>query len=297
MGTGAGGGSSWRAAAQPPDRTDTDPVTASLDTGDPGLLAAGEAAFPGFHLRAVTRTASTQDLALAAARGGAGAGWCVVAEEQTAGRGRQGRTWAASPGQALLVSLLLPATPTGGWPALAAGLAVAEAVEAVSPSPPLPRLLLKWPNDVLARRRDGSLGKLAGILVEAASGPGGLIAVGVGMNVAVDSFPEGAAGVSLTDLMTPHPPPRREALLAALLTATARWWRLLASGSVAAVATAWTGRAAGLGEAVTADAPQGRIEGVARGLDGDGALLVQTSGGVVRLFAGDVHLMPRHAGP
>src|SRR4029077_11403993 len=85
--------------------------------------AAGQAAFPGFRLRRLARTASTQDVVRAAARAGAQPGHCVVAAEQTAGRGRQGRTWSVPPGSALLMSILVrPASP-GGVP-LVAGLAV-----------------------------------------------------------------------------------------------------------------------------------------------------------------------------
>jgi BirA family biotin operon repressor/biotin-[acetyl-CoA-carboxylase] ligase len=263
---------------------------AAFDAADPALLQAGGQAFAGFRLQLVARTPSTQELALRAARAGAQPGWCAVAEEQTAGRGRQGRIWSAPPGAALLVSMLVPAAGVPGWPALAAGLAVIEAIDMSVGSRRL-GLGLKWPNDVLAGGKAG--GKLAGVLIETAATRQGAAALvlGVGINVSVGGFPEGVAGASLHRLVHPDPPPRREALLAALLTTTAWWWGELASAGPAAVAAAWRERALGLDGPLVAETPQGRVEGVARGLDGDGALLVETAHGLTRLLAGDVHLL------
>lgn len=263
-----------------------------FDPTDPELLRAARAAFPGFVCRAVARTPSTQELALAAARAGGAPGWCAVAEEQTRGRGRQGRRWLAAPGSALLVSVVVPAV-AGGWTALACGIALAEALEATAPELG-GRLALKWPNDLLAGD-----GKLAGLLLEL---PGGrraapVAVLGVGLNVHSDGLPESGPGLrpaSLDLLCAPRRPPKREAILAALLTATGRRLERLSTGgdaAVAEVAAAWRGRAVGLGAAVVVETPQGRLTGVARDLDADGALLVDTPSGTHRLVAGDVHLL------
>jgi BirA family biotin operon repressor/biotin-[acetyl-CoA-carboxylase] ligase len=267
---------------------------ASFNAADAALLHAGRGAFPDFRLELVARTPTTQALAMRAARAGASTGWCAVAEEQTAGRGRQGRAWSAPPGAALLTSVLVPAVGTGGWPALAAGLAVAEAIDATAGRARL-SVGLKWPNDVLAGGRGG--GKLAGVLIEAAAASGArrLLVLGVGINVSVAAFPAGVRGASLHRLLHPDPPPRREALLAALLTAIARWWAVLGGDGRAAVSAAWRERAVGLDEPVVAQTHQGRVEGIARGLDDDGALLVETAAGTTRLLAGDVHLLARAA--
>lgn len=262
-----------------------------FDATDADLLRAGRAAFPGFRLELVARTPSTQELAMRAAHAGAGAGWCAVAEEQTAGRGRQARTWSAPARTALLTSLLVPDAGPGGWAALAAGLAVAEAVDATVGVGRLD-LGLKWPNDVLVRGEGG--GKIAGVLIERVAGgaePEPALVLGIGINVRVDEFPLDARGASLHRLLHPEEPPRREALLAALLIAAARWWSVLAAADHAAVSAAWQQRALGLNEPVVADTPSGRLEGVARGLDTDGGLLVETARGTVRLVAGDVHLV------
>jgi len=257
----------------------------SFDDRDPGLLAAGQEAFAGFSLRCVARTASTQELVRAAARGGAATGFCAVAEEQTAGRGRQGRHWVAPAGAALLCSVLIR---TGGrleWLPLAAGVAVAEAVATVCPVAPR----LRWPNDVMA---PGG-GKLGGILAEvepAAPGGGTAVAVGIGINVSVDGFPQGIDGASLHRLC-PAEPPRREALLGALLLRLSSWLDVLELRGTDAVAAAWTALAIGLGDPLRAETPTGAVVGHALGLDADGALVVVTDfGEQVRLVAADVHL-------
>jgi BirA family biotin operon repressor/biotin-[acetyl-CoA-carboxylase] ligase len=257
-----------------------------FDLADAELRRAGREAFgDGFLVRFVSRTASTQELAAAAARAGDAPGRCVVADEQTAGRGRLGRRWVAPPGSALLVSIVLrPAGPLG-WVPLAAGLAAADAVAATSGV----TAALKWPNDVIAGG-----GKLAGILAELEPRGAGVPAVvlGVGLNVSVDAFPEGVAGVSLHRLTAPQPPPRREALLAALLTSLRRRLDLVDAGAtgVDTLRADWEARATALGQSVTVTAPGGgRVRGVALGLDRDGGLrLRRESGDVVSVLAGDV---------
>jgi BirA family biotin operon repressor/biotin-[acetyl-CoA-carboxylase] ligase len=207
-----------------------------------------------------------------------------VAGEQTAGRGRQGRRWVAPPGSALLASILLrPRTAAEGVP-LAAGLAVADALATLGV-----QAGLKWPNDVIV---DGA--KLAGILAEvepAAPGPEVAVVLGIGVNLRVDSFPEGATGTSLHRLLAPAPPPTAEQLLVALLPALAARMRSLESGGIAALLDGWRARAVGLGGPVVAETPAGRVVGRAVDVDLDGALLVETESGTVRLLAGDVHFL------
>jgi BirA family biotin operon repressor/biotin-[acetyl-CoA-carboxylase] ligase len=243
-------------------------------------VRAGRAAFPGFSLRAVARTASTQDLAAAAARAAAAAGWCCVAAEQTAGRGRQGRSWAAPAGSALLFSVVLRPSPraTPGVP-LAAGLAVTDALAAVAGVD----AGLKWPNDVIA-----GPGKLAGILAEVEPATGAVV-LGAGVNLSVDSFPPGVAGSSLHRLVAS--PPSRGAMLAGILSALGRRLVALESGGVPAVLDDWRARAVGLGQRVTARTPVGEVRGIARDVDETGALLVDTDTGTERLLAADVHLL------
>jgi BirA family transcriptional regulator, biotin operon repressor / biotin---[acetyl-CoA-carboxylase] ligase len=218
---------------------------------------------PRLHLRA---TSSTNDRARALAAAGAPHGTLVTAGEQTAGRGRQGRTWSAPPGRALLCSLVLrdydPLLP------LRAGLAVADLAGDAA--------RVKWPNDVLVDGR-----KVAGILVEARPQDGWAV-LGIGVNVAVD----------LADL----PPELRDRagtlgrapgeLEAALTELLAALENRLAEPPAAAL------------DALRArDALRDRPvrwadgEGTGAGIDDAGALLVRLPGGeLVTLDAGEVHL-------
>jgi BirA family transcriptional regulator, biotin operon repressor / biotin---[acetyl-CoA-carboxylase] ligase len=247
--------------------------------------------FPDLQVVRLARTASTQDVVRRAARAGAAEGFCCVAGEQTAGRGRQGRKWVALPGAALLVSVLLrpKASAASGVP-IAAGLATIDALTACCSV----RAQLKWPNDVIAGG-----GKLAGILaeVEPLGGEAATIAValGLGLNLTVAEFPDGVAGVSLHRLT----PTRvdRDVLLQSWLSALAGRMRVLSERGIAGLLDDWRSHAAGLGEPVTATGQQGLITGIAEDIDDTGALLVRTGVGIVRVVAGDVHLITPAATP
>jgi BirA family transcriptional regulator, biotin operon repressor / biotin---[acetyl-CoA-carboxylase] ligase len=250
------------------------------------LARAGREAFPAFRLQSLAATRSTQDLVRAAARAGAAAGYCCMAASQTAGRGRQDRAWTAPPGSALLVSVLVRvrAARATGVP-IAAGLALRAAIEATSGCD----CLLKWPNDLLVGH-----GKVAGILCEvepAAPGPETAVAVGVGVNLWVRSFPAGVRGVSLHQLVAAPPSPPR--LLAALLGQLAERLALLGDGTLGPLRAEWMDHAAGLGELVMATSATGVATGVAEGIDEDGALILRGPSGALRVLAGDVHLVGR----
>jgi BirA family biotin operon repressor/biotin-[acetyl-CoA-carboxylase] ligase len=247
------------------------------------LQHAGQQAFPGFRLCALSSAASTQDVVRSAARAGAAPGYCCMAGSQSAGRGRQDRRWTAPPGSALLCSILvrLPPAHLSAVP-IAAGLALRAAISAISGY----EARLKWPNDILAGPR-----KLAGILCEAepaAPGAGAAVVVGMGVNLAVPAFPDGVAGVSLHELVSS--PPSAAALLAGVLPELAERLRLVQTGGVIALRSEWMDHAAGVGETVTATSAAGTVTGAVEGIDDDGALLLRTATGRVRLLAGDVHI-------
>lgn len=245
----------------------------------PGLLAAGRAAFAGFSLRVLARTPSTQDPVLAAAVRGAPEGYCCVAQEQTAGRGRLGRHWLAPPGTALLMSVLLRPRADGRQGiTLAAGLAVADTLETGFGVP----AQLKWPNDIMVGG-----GKLGGILAEVESEA---VVLGLGINLRVDGIPGVPEVASLHRLA--DPPPRWDQLLTAMLPALAARLSQLELSGVPGLRPDWTARAAGLGAPVRVTGPAGPVEGVATGIDDDGALLVAGPRGVTRVVAGDVLLLP-----
>jgi BirA family transcriptional regulator, biotin operon repressor / biotin---[acetyl-CoA-carboxylase] ligase len=248
-----------------------------------------EAVFPALNVRRVARTTSTQDVVLRAARAGAAEGFCCLADEQSAGRGRQGRVWTAPAGSALLASVLLRRSPavTAGIP-FAAGLALVDALIgccAVTAA-------LKWPNDVLAGGR-----KLAGILCEVAPGPAlgsrVAVAVGIGLNLSVDRFPAGVSGISLHALV--EHPPDAEVLLFAWAGALRRRLAGLERAGIASVIGDWRAHSIGLGLPVTIVSASGSFEGVAIDVADDGALLVDSAGEVHRVLAGDVHLIPSAA--
>ncbi len=254
----------------------------AADSG--ALERAGRAAFPGFQIAALGTLPSTQDVVRAAARSGADAGLCCMAEAQTAGRGRQQRSWSAPPRSSLLASVLVRADhgALGAIP-IAAGLALRAAIEATTAVP----TAVKWPNDILASSR-----KLAGILCEvepAAPGPGTAVVIGMGVNLRVASFPAGVAGVSL-DSLAASPPPAPAVLLAAILPELAARLEILTARGVAGLRDEWTKHAAGLGGLVTATSAAGVVTGIAEGIDDDGALLLRTESGLVRVLAGDVHV-------
>lgn len=241
-----------------------------------------EARFPALNVRRVARTTSTQDVVLRAARAGAAEGFCCLADEQTAGRGRRGREWIAPAGSALLASVLLRRSPAvaPGIP-FAAGLAVIDALlETCGLS-----ARLKWPNDVLA---DGH--KLAGILSEVAPGSveGVAVALGLGLNLRVEHFPAGVDAVSLHALV--EHPPDAEMLLMAWGNALRARIAELEVGGVPAVVAGWRQHSIGLGSQVTVESASGALEGVAVDVADDGALLVASDGEVHRVLAGDVHL-------
>jgi BirA family biotin operon repressor/biotin-[acetyl-CoA-carboxylase] ligase len=221
---------------------------------------------PRYHLRA---TDSTNERARALAAAGAPHGTLVTAAEQSAGRGRQGRTWSAPAGSALLMSLLVRDPPR--LLPLIAAVAVAETAGREA--------RIKWPNDVLVDGR-----KVAGILVEGRPQERWAV-LGVGLNVAVrveDLPPE------LHDTATTmgRAPGDVDGVLRELLASLGDW---LEAGEDAVLA-AWRRRDALRGQEVRWAAGEGTADGV----DDDGRLLVTpASGEQTALDAGEVHLLRR----
>jgi BirA family biotin operon repressor/biotin-[acetyl-CoA-carboxylase] ligase len=240
----------------------------------------------------VASTGSTNAdlLARAGLDAGFAEGQVLVAEEQTAGRGRLGRSWASVPGASLTFSVLLrPAPVPGGrrgWLPLITGVAVASAVRAVAGVD----AVLKWPNDVLVGER-----KLAGILAEQ-SPDGSAVVIGTGLNVATpaDALPASPAGLPATSLLVEGAPVSRDALLVALLGQLERWYLAFRADPDpvrTGVLDAYRSLSATLGQAVRVEMPAGRVvTGVARDVDPDGRLLVQETGATVitPVSAGDV---------
>ena len=221
---------------------------------------------------------STQDAVRTKARAGAGEGTVCVADIQTSGRGRQGRTWEGEKSSSLLFSVLLSMhdAPVGIMP-LAAGCAVAEAAAAVG----APDCQLKWPNDIMFKRR-----KLAGILCEGIAERPEFVVVGIGINLSSSDVTRRLGACSLDEAA--GSPVTRLAMLTAVLPQLARLTRLPATD----ICEVWTSRAVGLGESLVVETPGATITGIAREIAPDGSLILQTQSGDVRCVAGDVHLLP-----
>lgn len=249
---------------------------------------------PRLHLRV---TDSTNERARELAGAGAPHGSLVTAGEQTAGRGRQGRRWAAPAGSSLLASLVLRPAPR--LLPLAAAVAVTDAVDAMPGAERRGRARIKWPNDVVLEGQGTppTLAKLAGILIEARVGAAQdtWAVLGIGLNVAVElaELPAELRGTAATLGLAPE---ATEPLLRALLDALAV---RLAEPPQATLA-AWSERDALRGREIRWEPPPGGTagpaaagSGVAQGIDGDGRLVVALpGGGRTALGSGEVHLRP-----
>ncbi len=242
----------------------------------------------GRRLHWLRSTGSTNDVAARLAELGAEEGTTVVAEHQTAGRGRHGRTWFSPPGAGLYVSVVLrPGSELARRsPAalltLASGVAVAEAVRAVTGLP----AAIKWPNDILIDRR-----KLAGILAEAAASGDQLhhVVLGVGVNLQTAAYPADLVSSVTSIEAETNRPADRARTLAEILAAIGERYADLQAGRFDAILSARRRLAWALPSAVVEwDSPEGVVRGRAEDIDEHGALLVRVDGGIKRVVAGVV---------
>lgn len=250
---------------------------------------------PGLQVQALATVDSTNTRLLDALRAGDGTPRLLVAEAQTAGRGRQGRHWHSVPGDALTFSLALPYAPAD-WSglSLAIGVALADAIEPLADGA-APRLQLKWPNDLWLADGPGRWRKLGGILVETLplGGGRGLVA-GVGLNVSAQppaaALSSGHAGVQELD-RTLQAPALLLQVAPPLLAALQRF----EAGGFAPFVPAYARRDLLRGQTVTTTL-QGLDGGIAEGVDAQGALRVRHAGGVALVTSGEVSVRPQ-AGP
>ncbi len=237
-----------------------------------------------------TSIGSTHDEAARLASAGGREGIVMVADAQTAGRGRQGRSWFSPAGNGLYVSVILEPGRARSDPmratrllTLAAGVALADAVEAVTGL----RVDLKWPNDLYVGRR-----KLAGILAETVTpavpqAEGHPVVLGYGLNVGGLAYPpELSRHATSLETELGRLVDRPQLLAASLQTLAQRYADLLA-GRFDAILDAWRGRApTSRGARVSWTTPAGAQAGVTCGVDSDGALLVRAGDCVERVVAG-----------
>jgi BirA family biotin operon repressor/biotin-[acetyl-CoA-carboxylase] ligase len=248
------------------------------------------AAVVGTPVQYREHTTSTMDDARAAAEAGAPPGAVYVAGEQTAGRGRQGRTWlsAASAGLYATYHLRTPQAASAQLYSLAGGLAASDAILEAAHLP----TVLKWPNDVQHVPSGDPEGarKLCGVLAESRPAPGGRLDVflGVGINVRAAALPPEVAALATSIEAAGATPPALEQLLAALSDALARWSALL-EASPPALVEAWRARLVTLGQRVRLATPAGPVEGNAVDVSPLGELVLRLADGRTQSFAaGDV---------
>lgn len=215
----------------------------------------------------------------------------LLAETQSGGRGRWGRSWQSPFGGGLYLSLLWP------FPLVPAGLTGLSLACAVSIADVLRRqgarqVGLKWPNDIVS-----SSGKLGGILVELFGEPAGPCSavIGVGLNLRLGAGPREAIGQPAADLQQfiGDAALRRNALAAHIVAGLARCCAGFPDTGLAPYQGRWAGYDLLAGERVVLQLPQGPVEGVARGIDARGALCLETAAGEESYFSGDLQLRLR----
>ncbi len=250
------------------------------------ILAALDTAFVGRSLEVYDAIDSTNARAVAWARTGAPDGSLVIADEQTAGRGRLGRRWHAPPGSALLFSLVLRPALMPMQAQRATMLCSSAAVEAISAVTGL-TAQVKWPNDLVIERK-----KVGGVLTELGLAGCELdyVVVGMGLNVNLDPAQIPEALAPPTSLRAElGVPVERLPLLSVLLQAVEARYTALGRGW--SPHEEWRKHLATLGQPVQVGTPEEVIVGVAEDVDADGALLVRMPKGELRtVLVGDVTL-------
>jgi BirA family biotin operon repressor/biotin-[acetyl-CoA-carboxylase] ligase len=234
--------------------------------------------YVGRSLHVFEVVSSTQDLARELAAAQAPEGAVVVAEVQTAGRGRLGRTWVSPRGGLYLSVVLRPPVSPPEVPklSLVGGVAAARAIERACGL----AVGLRWPNDLLVNRR-----KVGGVLAEA--GPDARwVILGIGLNANVSSeLPEGATSIA-AELGTPVD---LEDLFCAVCAELEVAYEAFRGDDFATVLRWWRDRTTTLGRRVRVHLPSGTYEGIAEAVDGDGALLLRLpDGSAMRIVAGEL---------
>lgn len=220
------------------------------------------------------------------AREGGAHGTLVIAEEQTMGRGRLNRSWISRPGSGIWMSLLV--RPRGMMPERAPALVLLTAVAAAMACERFSgeEVMIKWPNDLVARGK-----KICGMLLEMGAGMDGVewAVIGIGINVIGNEFPDelqDKAG-SLAEIAGKQL--ERAALVREFLNQFERLYNQYQLSGMSAIYTLYRNRSVTLGRQVRAICPDGEYLGVARDIDEDGTLILETQeGNTLRLRVGDV---------
>ena len=273
-----------------PDELRAQPVPRDIETA--WERAADRLGLFAHGLRYLSTITSTNDVAMRLADAGAKEGTTLLAETQTAGRGRRGREWFSPPGSGLYVSVILRPSASDQAPrgasrmtsqiTLASGVALAEGVRTSTGLP----VEIKWPNDLVFERR-----KLAGILAEAAmtGSTTPAVVLGIGINVRASAYPPELSALATSIETELGREVDRALVLVETLAALASRYEDLRAGRFDAILTAWRAHARSLpGAAIEWDGPDGVEHGRAIDIADDGSLLARTEHRIVRLVSGEV---------
>lgn len=242
----------------------------------------------GWRIHYFETVGSTQEQAAELALHGASHGTVVIAEHQSAGHGRMNRRWHSPPGVNLYISVILrPQMAPEALPrlSLVAGLALAEAVETVAPG----IVGLKWPNDLWLGRK-----KAGGIIAETVAERGRIAAVilgiGINVNLAQDELPAELRATATSIRAATGVECDRIALASALFSRLNNRYMEAESRGFGPIRPLWENYSVLTGTRVTVVSGAGRQSGVVRGIDPEGALMVEDAGELRRIVAGDVSL-------
>lgn len=234
------------------------------------------------------RTDSTNAQAKSQIRNGAPEGTVIVAEEQTAGKGRMGRSWSGDRGKNLTFSVILaPPVPIGniGIISLMAAVAVADALETIGINGET-----KWPNDILLKDR-----KVCGILSEVVMSDHAapFVVVGIGLNVNQMRFPADIAERAISLSLFKQKPFDRTDLFAVILTALNTWYEVLRRQEFGKILVRWKQLSTMLGSEISLSEDGTVIHAIALDIADDGALIIHTGSAVKKVYAGDVTIFNR----
>ncbi|EPY12388.1 MULTISPECIES: biotin--[acetyl-CoA-carboxylase] ligase [Paenibacillus] len=242
----------------------------------------------GHQLRIIARTESTQNEAAVWALEGAADGAVIIAEEQTGGRGRQGKSFHSPAGKGIWMSLILrPQIPLQFTPQLTllSAVALCRAMKRMTDVD----LGIKWPNDILYEDK-----KVCGILTESSAEDERLVhviaGVGISVNLEEHDYPEELRSKVTSLKIASGKEIDRASLLAECLFELEQLYKLYVEQGFAPIRTLWEAQSVTIGRSLSVTTPNGIVSGVAQGLDDSGALIVLGEDGCYRkIFSGDVH--------
>src|SRR5688500_11256984 len=236
---------------------------------------------------------STNDVAARLVDDGAEEGCLVLADAQSLGRGRLGRSWVSPAGAGIYATLILrPSAALASLLTITAGVAIAEGIQSATGLSPR----LKWPNDVIVEESIGPAAgrKLAGILAEGGTSAAGSswVVLGFGINVRPAAYPPEVAARATSLETELGRSVDRGLVLAECVAALFARYRELCNGHATSVIDAWRTRAASmLGRRVEWQSEGKPVNGIARDIDETGALVVSQRDGIVRVISGEVRWM------